>query len=226
VVVYVVFFFFKQKTAYELRLSLVGSEMCIRDRILLVWGYLLLSNLSTLGLGLVVLGGLAAGLFSIVYFVLVERWSLGFGRLEPMVCAVLDDPFWRVEHHWKLAEHPLKSLFRGTPFKSIISRALGIRVGRKVFDDGSIVTEKTLLELGDYCTLNPGATLQAHSLEDAAFKSDRIVIGSGCTIGTNAYVHYGVTMGDNTTLAPDSFLMKGQTIPADSFWGGNPARAM
>ncbi len=28
---YVVFFFFKQKTAYEIRLSLVGSEMCIRD---------------------------------------------------------------------------------------------------------------------------------------------------------------------------------------------------
>src|SRR5660397_206447 len=27
-----VFFFFKQKTAYEFRLSLVGSEMCIRDR--------------------------------------------------------------------------------------------------------------------------------------------------------------------------------------------------
>jgi len=27
----VYFFFFKQKTAYEIRLSLVGSEMCIRD---------------------------------------------------------------------------------------------------------------------------------------------------------------------------------------------------
>src|SRR5660398_66314 len=26
------FFFFKQKTAYDIRLSLVGSEMCIRDR--------------------------------------------------------------------------------------------------------------------------------------------------------------------------------------------------
>ena len=25
------FFFFKQKTAYDIRLSLVGSEMCIRD---------------------------------------------------------------------------------------------------------------------------------------------------------------------------------------------------
>eukprot|EP00658_Telonema_sp_P-2_P038712 TRINITY_DN2771_c0_g1_i24.p2 TRINITY_DN2771_c0_g1~~TRINITY_DN2771_c0_g1_i24.p2 ORF type:complete len:102 (-),score=20.62 TRINITY_DN2771_c0_g1_i24:686-991(-) len=29
---YVFFFFFKQKTAYEMLRSLVGSEMCIRDR--------------------------------------------------------------------------------------------------------------------------------------------------------------------------------------------------
>ena len=28
-----VFFFFKQKTAYEMLRSLVGSEMCIRDRL-------------------------------------------------------------------------------------------------------------------------------------------------------------------------------------------------
>ena len=27
------FFFFKQKTAYEIMPSLVGSEMCIRDRV-------------------------------------------------------------------------------------------------------------------------------------------------------------------------------------------------
>ncbi len=28
----VTFFFFKQKTAYEILIGLVGSEMCIRDR--------------------------------------------------------------------------------------------------------------------------------------------------------------------------------------------------
>ena len=28
-----IFFFFKQKTAYEMLRSLVGSEMCIRDRL-------------------------------------------------------------------------------------------------------------------------------------------------------------------------------------------------
>ena len=33
VCVLVLFFFFKQKTAYEMLRSLVGSEMCIRDRV-------------------------------------------------------------------------------------------------------------------------------------------------------------------------------------------------
>src|SRR5660397_177264 len=36
------FFFFKQKTAYDVRLSLVGSEMCIRDRF--QGGQLLVAN--------------------------------------------------------------------------------------------------------------------------------------------------------------------------------------
>ena len=33
-----VFLFFKQKTAYEVLRSLVGSEMCIRDSIGIVFG--------------------------------------------------------------------------------------------------------------------------------------------------------------------------------------------
>lgn len=193
---------------------------------LLIFGYTLLSNINALGLGGVAFGLVAGAVFSIGFFIFVERLSLGFGRLEPMECAVLDAPFWNIEHHWKLAEHPLMGLFRGTPFKNVISRALGIRIGKKVFDDGAIVTEKTLLEVGDYCTLNEGATLQAHSLEDAAFKSDWIVMGKGCTVGTNGYVHYGVTMGDHTVIAPDAFVMKGQTLPPGSIWQGNPASAV
>ncbi|MCW2872935.1 hypothetical protein, partial [Actinacidiphila oryziradicis] len=41
-----------------------------------------------------------------------------------------------------------------------------------------------------------------------------------------ALVHYGVTMGDGTVLAPDSFLMKGEEMPPHARWGGNPAREM
>ena len=83
--------------------------------------------------------------------------------------------------------------------------------------------EKTLVTIGDDCTLNAGASSSATRRRTATFKSDRIAIGAGCTLGVGAFVHYGVTMGDGAVLAPDSFLMKGEDIPAHARWGGNPA---
>ena len=35
-----------------------------------------------------------------------------------------------------------------------------------------------------------------------------------------------MTIGDGAVLAPDSFLMKGEEVPADERWGGNPASEM
>ena len=46
------------------------------------------------------------------------------------------------------------------------------------------------------------------------------------TLGVGAFVHYGVVIGDGAVLAPDSFLMKGEEVPADELWGGNPANRM
>ena len=65
--------------------------------------------------------------------------------------------------------------------------------------------------------------IQAHSLEDGTFKSDHTTIGSDCTIGVGAFVHYGVTIGDGAEIAADSFLMKGEEVPPHARWGGNPA---
>ena len=111
----------------------------------------------------------------------------------------------------------------GTPFKNLIWRMLGVRIGRRVFDDGCFITERVFTTIGDRCTLNAGSVIQCHSQEDGAFKSDRTVVGAGVTLGVNAFVHYGVTIGDGATLEPDSFLMKGGEVAADSRWGGNPA---
>ena len=68
--------------------------------------------------------------------------------------------------------------------------------------------------------------LQNHSLEEGVFKADFIKVGNGSTIGINAFAHYGVTIGDNVILAADSFLMKGETVEADQYWMGNPAKAI
>jgi serine acetyltransferase len=117
-------------------------------------------------------------------------------------------------------------MFNGTPLKNVMWRLLGVRLGKRVFDDGCFLPEKTLATIGDDATLNIGSVIQCHSQEDGAFKLDRITIGPRCTVGIGAWVHYGVTMGDGAVLAPDSFLMKGEDVPPRARWGGNPAREM
>ena len=99
---------------------------------------------------------------------------------------------------------------------------MGARIGRRVFDDGGCLTERTFTTIGDDCTLNAGSVLQCHSQEDGGFKSDRTVLGAGCTLGVNAFVHYGVTMGDGAVLATDSFLMKGEEVPPHARVGRKP----
>ncbi|MBT2388767.1 peptide synthetase [Streptomyces sp. ISL-1] len=160
--------------------------------------------------------------FTAVYFVLVERGIAAFRALKPQLCSIYDPYFWWHERLWKVPDEYL-NIFNGTPFKNVIWRLLGVRLGSRVFDDGCYLTERTLTTIGNDCTLNAGSKIQCHSQEDGTFKSDGSTIGVGCTIGVGAHVHYGVTMGDGAVLAPDSFLMKGEEMPEHARWGGNPA---
>lgn len=163
--------------------------------------------------------------FAVLFFALVERVVAGFKDLRPRFCSIYDPYFWWHERFWKVpaAMTSLLLVFDGTPFKSLVWRLLGVRVGRRLFDDGSMMVEKTMVTIGDDVTLNVRSLIQCHSQEDGTFKSDDIAIGSGATIGIAAFVHYGATMGDGAVLAPDSFLMKGEEMPAGARWGGNPA---
>jgi non-ribosomal peptide synthetase-like protein len=165
-------------------------------------------------------------LFTMAYYMLIERAVARFRSLRPQYCSIYDPYFWWHERFWKLVIPRFDMMFSGTPFKNIVSRLLGVRLGRRVFDDGASMTERTLTAIGDDCTLNLGSVLQCHSQEDGAFKSDRTTIGAGATLGIGAFVHYGVAMGDGAVLAAGSFLMKGEEIPQHEQWGGNPAREM
>jgi non-ribosomal peptide synthetase-like protein len=181
---------------------------------------------STYEIPSVLAGLLLAGGFSILYWVFVERAGLGFGRLRPSVVSMYDDYFLFHERHWKMSSTTLLGLFKGTPFKNVISRLLGVKVGSMVFDDGCFFADKTLTRIGDYVTLNDSSLLQGHSLEEGNFKSDEIVVGNGCTVGTAAFIHYGVKLGDNVVIDPDSFVMKGESAAMNTTWRGNPARVV
>ncbi|MCX4514764.1 phosphopantetheine-binding protein [Streptomyces sp. NBC_01619] len=173
------------------------------------------------------LSGLLSLAFSVGYFALVEWASMGFRRLRPLYCSIYEPAFWAHERFWKLgAIHVYMQIFNGTPFKAMLWRLLGMRIGRRVFDDGCATAERTLVGIGDGCTLNAGTVIQCHSQEDGAFKSDHISIGANVTLGVGAFVHYGTTVGDHAQLGADSFLMKGEEVPAQARWSGNPATAL
>lgn len=208
------------KNAFNLRTAL----LYLASQWILLLGLMLIAvSASQLETWAIVAAAAAAPLWVVAHGVLSERASfIGF-QMRAHNCTIHDPYFWWVERHWKLSETIVKYGFTGTPFRPMLLRWAGLTVGRKVFDDGSGISEKPLSEIGDNCCINAGCSIQGHSLEDGLYKSGRIVIGDGCTIGAAGFVHYGVQMGDNSMLAADSFLMKGATTKPASYWQGNPA---
>ncbi|GAB2614530.1 hypothetical protein GCM10009696_20190 [Kocuria himachalensis] len=144
--------------------------------------------------------------------------------LQPQLCSIYRPYFWWHERYWKLQIVNWRmNMLNGTPFKPLIWRLLGVRIGNRVFDDGCSIPERSLVTIGSRCTLNVGTGIQCHSQEDGMFKSDQDVIGDDVTLGVAALVHYGVTVEDGVVVATDSFVMKGTTLTRGSLWGGNPA---
>jgi non-ribosomal peptide synthetase-like protein len=168
-----------------------------------------------------VAAALVAGMvFNALYAAVIERAVRGFRPLTPQNCSIFARYFWGHELLWKVYTRPI---FTGTPLNPVLWRLAGVRMGKRVFDDGVAIPEKSLTTIGDDTVLNAGAVLQGHSLEDGLFKSGYTTVGEGCTIGINAFVHYGVTMGDAAVLETDAFLMKGSEVGRGEWWRGNPA---
>ncbi|MFE4227318.1 Pls/PosA family non-ribosomal peptide synthetase [Arthrobacter sp. NPDC056886] len=174
-------------------------------------------------LGVLAVAGSMFGLivFRVLFGSLVERSVMGFRRLKPQYCSIYDSYFWRHERLWKLLA---VGAYNGTPFKPMIWRLLGVKVGKRLYDAGLNMPEKTLVTIGDDCTVNEGTHVQGHSMEDGTFKSDYIVIGNRCSLGVDSWVNYGVTMQDGSSLGPDALLMKGEDVPENATYTGNPAR--
>ncbi|MEU4095368.1 Pls/PosA family non-ribosomal peptide synthetase [Streptomyces sp. NPDC026673] len=182
---------------------------------------------AVLGVSVIALANVLTLAFTVADMVVSERIATGFRGLRPLYCSIYERPFWRHERYWKVTSvTEAIMVFNGTPFKSVIWRWLGVRIGRRVFDDGCYFPERSLVAIGDECVLNEGSRIQCHSQEDGTFKSDHSALEAGCTLGVGALVHYGVTMEEEAVLAPDSFLMKGEEMPRRAHWAGNPAREM
>jgi non-ribosomal peptide synthetase-like protein len=181
---------------------------------------------ASLGAAAIALELVLSTVFGVAYWVLVERIVTRFKPLPVLLCSIYEPAMWRHERYWKVPSTSTTTAFAGTPFINMILRGLGTRVGRRVFNDGCGIPERSLVTVGDDSTLNMMSTIQCHSQEDGTFKSDYSTLGSNVTLGTGSHVHYGVTISDGAELTTDCFLMKGEQVPAGARWGGNPASEM
>lgn len=201
--------------------TLVGMQLAFW---MLAWATVVVTSYTTTEIWAYVAALAVVAASYLGYCIALERLGMSQARLEPQITSIYDRRFWRVERYWKYSRQTLDSIFVGTPLRCIIMRVCGVKVGKKVFDDGLYMSEKPMADIGDYCTLNAGSALQSHSLEEGVFKCDRIKVDDGCTVGINTLIHYGSTLQKGSIVETDAFFMKGGTAKANTVWRGNPAK--
>ncbi|MBA2710219.1 MAG: amino acid adenylation domain-containing protein [Tatlockia sp.] len=167
--------------------------------------------------------------FTMVTAIVGLKWLL-LGRLKPMTKPIWSAFIWKNDIVKYLYSYFVDSYFVqfviGTPFISMLYRAYGAKIGKRVFIDSSDFGEFDLVTIGDDVCINYEAVIQTHLYEDRIFKMSTIHIASECNIGVASIVLYSTIMGKNSTLGGFSLLMKGEHLPENTNWQGIPAQHM
>jgi non-ribosomal peptide synthetase-like protein len=150
------------------------------------------------------------------------------GKYKPQMSPLWSPFVWKAETYSSVLHDFGATLFirsiEGTPYLSGLMRFLGAKVGKRAFINTSDWTETDLISLGEDVAINSNAPLQAHLFEDRVMKMGPIVVGDRAGVG-----NYSVVLGDSEVRADAqvghmSLVMKGETIPAGTYWAGSPAQ--
>jgi non-ribosomal peptide synthetase-like protein len=168
---------------------------------------------------LMLAGALAAGLTSVVKWVLVGNiratehplWSSFVWRSE------LADTFVEV-----LAAPWFARSATGTTALNLWLRSLGAHVGRGVWCETYWLPEPDLVHLRDGVTVNKGCVVQTHLFHDRVLSMDRVVLRAGSTLGPNSVILPASSLGRHATVGPVSLVMRGESVPDKTRWIGNP----
>jgi non-ribosomal peptide synthetase-like protein len=110
----------------------------------------------------------------------------------------------------------------GTPLLTAWLRRLGAKIGRGVWLETYWLPEYDLVRLGDGATVNRGCVVQTHLFHDRVMSMDQVTLGAGAALGPHGIVLPGASIGARTTVGPGSLVTRGDAVPEDSRWLGNP----
>ncbi|KAK3712998.1 hypothetical protein QZH41_014105 [Actinostola sp. cb2023] len=171
--------------------------------------------------------GNGESLLVLLLLVILSKWIL-IGRFRPCERPLWCSFVWRSELVASLEENVAfpfgVSSLLGTPFISWWFRALGAKIGSRVYLATIYLTEADLIEIGDKSCIAEGTTIQSHLFEDRVMKMDKLVVGKECTVCSNSIVLYGAKLEDRCTLMPLSLCMKSETLQGDAVYCGIPSQ--
>ena len=220
--------YFARLCVDALRIAAPGAIEVMGVIAILVFVYLTHNNLS-LGASFAIspVAGMVIAALMVLCVVMIKK--VLFDSFKPVIKPLWTPYVWFNEVINGLHESvaaPMLTPLLGTPFFSAYLRLMGCKVGKHAFIETTLFGEFDLVEIGDYTALNYDVVLQNHLFEDRIFKSSRLVIGNNCSIGNMSVVLYDSQMGDESSVASLSLLMKGETLPQHSHWEGIPIRRM
>lgn len=111
--------------------------------------------------------------------------------------------------------------------KNALYRMTGAKIGQHVsvgygaqFD----VIFPQLIEVEDDAIVGYASTILCHEYLNREYRTGKVRIGKGATIGANCLLLPGISIGDGATVSGMSLV--NSDVPAAAFYGGVPARPL
>nr|WP_245802145.1 Pls/PosA family non-ribosomal peptide synthetase [Corynebacterium pacaense] len=155
------------------------------------------------------------------------KWLL-IGRFRVRNAPLFSSLVWRGElldvFVESLAVPALIRMSLGTPMLNVWHRLMGSHIGRSVWCETWWLPEYDLIVIGDGATVNRGTVLQTHLFHDRVMSMQPVHMQQGSTLGPNSFILPGADLGSCSTVGPASLVQRGEILPDNSVWQGNPVR--
>ena len=110
-----------------------------------------------------------------------------------------------------------------TPFSVWFLRAMGMKIGRRVFINTEFISDPCMLTIGDDAVIGGSVHMFAHYGGGGYLTIAPTIVGDRATIGEMATLMGDVHVGDDATIMPHSVLLPGSRVGQYETWGGVPA---
>lgn len=171
------------------------------------------------GFVMLLAGALAAG------SAVVAKWLL-VGRIQAGEHPLWSSFIWRnevVDTFIEMVSAPwFARAASGTPALVWWLRGLGARIGSGTWCESYWLPEADLVTLGANSTVNRGCVVQTHLFHDRIMSIDTVTLEEGATMGPHGVILPQARIGKGGTVGPASLVMRGETVPAGTYWMGNP----